>query len=139
MQIKNEKPPIWENACAAFQINPKNTIFTYGDIIYNPGGKTLSEDVIAHETVHIQQQSVDGPDLWWGKYLRDPEFRIQQEVRAYAAQFAFLISKYKDKNQRVRILMDLAQLLSGPLYANAISHTEAMMLIQQCSGFSILK
>lgn len=139
MRILNEKPPVWDNACAAFQINPKQTVFTYGDTIYNPSGIRLSEDLIAHETIHMQQQSINGPALWWGEYLRDPEFRVHQEAWAYAAQFAFLMTKHSDRNQRIRILIDLARKLSSPLYASAVSYKDAMELIQKYANYSILK
>ena len=74
MEIRNEKPPVWDSACAAFQVNPKNTVFTYGNVIYNPSGLNISEDVIAHETVHSIQQNYNDKDaaLWWGRYLREP-------------------------------------------------------------------
>lgn len=137
MIIKNEKPPIWDNVCAAFKINPANTLFTFGDIIYNPDGiPHLADHLITHEEVHAKQQTEDGmtPELWWGKFLRDHSFRLEQEARAYGAQYAFICKSVKDRNQRYKILWDLAGILSGPLYANCTSRQGAIRLIQGFAG-----
>lgn len=139
MIIKNEKPPIWDSACAAFNINPANTLFTFGDTIYNPGCiDPIYDHLIAHEEVHARQQTEDGmtPELWWGKFLRDHNFRLEQEAKAYGAQYAFICKSVKDRNQRYKVLWDLAGILSGPLYANCTSRQGAIKLIQ---GFSGLK
>jgi len=86
IKIKIKKPPIYESACAAFSLDLRNIIFTYGDTIYNPSNLKLNDHTIEHEKVHMQQQG-DHPDLWWGKFLRDPQFRIQQEAEAYGRQY----------------------------------------------------
>lgn len=138
MIIKNEKPPIWNDACAAFRVNPKNTVFTYGDIVYNPSGQVVSEDVLVHEAVHgdQQQHNSEAAALWWGRYLRDDGFRVDQEARAYGKQLAFLYTKFKDRNRRVRILFDLARVLSGPLYGSSTSHADAILLIKKHAGIA---
>lgn len=134
VKIKNEKPPIYENACAAFRINPKTVIFTYGDTIYNPNGLVLSDDLIAHEQVHIEQQKANDKDaqIWWTKYLQDSEFRLSQEVEAYAKQYNF-ICKYKTQNRQTRftILKRYAEVLSGGLYGNCVSYMRAMQIIKE--------
>jgi hypothetical protein len=137
MIIKNEKPPIWDNACAAFKINPANTLFTFGDTIYNPGGiDPIPAHLLVHEEVHAEQQghNDEGAALWWGKFLRDHSFRLEQEARAYGAQYTFLCKTVKDRNQRYKILWDLAGILSGPLYANCSSRQGAVKLIQGFAG-----
>lgn len=137
MKISNTKPPIWDSACAAFNINPANTLFTFGDTIYNPGGiDPIPAHIITHEEVHEKQQTKDGmtPELWWGKFLRDPAFRLDQEARAYGAQYAFVCKTVKDRNQRYKIMWDLAGILSGPLYANCTSQQGAIRLIQGFAG-----
>lgn len=138
MIIKNEKPPIWVNVCTALNINPKNVLFTYGDIIYNPDGVNIPDHIIVHEEVHEKQQSQEGmtPELWWGKFLRDIEFRIDQESEAYAVQYRFFCKHKKDRNQRNRFLVGLAQSLSGPLYGKSISYIEAMQLIRKRANVS---
>lgn len=135
-KILNEKPPVFEAVCAAFDIYPINAVFTYGDTIYNPGGIPLSDDLVEHEKVHIKQQSgtTDGAALWWGKYLRNPEFRIEQEARAYGRQYAFICESCKDKNLRNRILLGLSLTLSGKLYDKGVSYLEARGKIKKYSG-----
>jgi hypothetical protein len=129
MIILNEKPPNFDHICAAFKINPQTTVFTYGDILYNPAGAYISDDTMIHEEVHAKQQKEITPELWWGKFLRDANFRIGQEARAYAVQYRFLCQTHKDRNERVRILVRMAKTLSGPLYGEAIPHGKAFQLI----------
>lgn len=136
MIIKYEKPPIWDDLCGAFKIRPKNVFFTYGDTLYNPDNLQVPPDIVAHEELHAEQQKHNDIDavLWWGKYLRDPEFRLDQEARAYGKQYAKICQFVKDRNQRNGHLMALASSLSGPLYNNLIAHSEAMKLIRDYSG-----
>lgn len=133
MKIINERPPIWDAVCATFNIQPKNVLFTYGDIIYNPDAVEIPDHIIVHEEVHEVQQTTNGmtPALWWGKFLRDVEFRIDQESEAYAKQYAFFCKHKKDRNERSKFLMALAGMLSGPLYGQSIGRVEAMQLIKK--------
>ena len=133
MRIVNEKPPVWDAVCAAFHINPKGVLFTYGDAIYNPDGVQIPDHIIEHEQVHEKQQKRDGmtPELWWGKFLRDKDFRLDQESEAYAVQYAFICKHLKDRNQRHKFLFNIALSLSGPLYDKCIGHMEAMALIKK--------
>lgn len=137
MIIKNEKPPIWDNACAAFKVNPGTTLFTYGDTLYNPAGiSPLADHLLIHEEVHAVQQKHNDKDaaLWWGKFLRDPQFRLEQEAEAYGKQYAFICKTVKDRNQRYKVLFDLAGILSGPLYGGCASRSEAMSMIKKIAG-----
>lgn len=136
VKISNSKPPIYDNVCQAFGIRPKNVYYTYADTIYNPDNLPVPPDIIAHEKEHIEQQGgdIEGAELWWGKYLRDPIFRVDQESRAYARQYQFICQTIKGRNERFNILMQLAKFLSGPLYNKAISQTEAFNLIKELSG-----
>lgn len=130
------KPPCWDAVVMAFQINPIHAVFTYGDTIYNPSGIQLRDDIIEHEKLHMEQQdhSIEGAELWWGKFLRDVDFRIEQEARCYARQYSYLCESRKGHEERHRTLYWLAQMLSGPLYNNAITHTQAMDKIKKYSG-----
>lgn len=129
-------PPVWGAVCQTFQIIPRNVIFAYGDCIYNPDQIDLPYFLVEHEKVHFVQQGYtqEGAALWWGKFLRDPEFRVSQEVEAYGRQYRVMCSQINDRNQRVRVLWSLGQSLAGPLYNKAISHQEAMRLIKLSSG-----
>lgn len=133
-----EKPPVWEAVCNAFGIRPA-AYFTYGNAIYCVDVPPPPPDIIEHERVHMSQQSEEGmtPELWWGKFLRDPVFRVEQEAEAYGRQYAFLYPRIKDRNVKVRLLHSLAMSLSGPLYNNVIGVGEASNLIQRQSGIKI--
>lgn len=130
MQIKNEKPPILDKILAAgMHPNLESTIFTYGDTIYNPSGRPIPDYLLAHEATHFKQQ-ID-PAAWWDQYLKDKEFRFDQEAEAYANQYKFMCKKVKDRNMRFRILYELAGALSGPTYGNMTTQSEALNIIKQ--------
>lgn len=134
--IKVEIPPVWDNAMARFRINPRTVLFAYGDTIYNPGNVDLekADDIIAHEEVHLMQQknSREEAALWWGKYMRDPQFLLSQEVEAYGKQYWY-VCKYKTQNKQMRfnLLRTYSEILSGPLYGGVVSLMHAMDLIRE--------
>lgn len=134
MKIINEKPPIWDMVVRA-GMNPseQTTVFAYGDAIYNPGGRTLPDDLVAHEETHCKQQK-GKPDEWWVRYIQDPLFRIDQEASAYAVQYKFICEREKDRNRRFVFLHQIATQLSGPTYGNVISQQGAMKMIKERSG-----
>jgi len=136
MLISFEKPPIYDEAVKHFAIDPKHTVFTYGDTLYNPGGLFISEDLYVHEETHAEQQGhgEEGAKVWWDRYLTDPLFRVEQEAEAYGRQYACICQKVKDRNKRVVHLNALAHILAGPLYGKAISPTKSMKMIREASG-----
>ncbi len=116
---------------ATFQINPRTTLFAYGDILYNPGGVEVSDDIMVHEEVHQGQQN-GNPALWWGRYLREEEFRIQQEVEAYGKQYWYICThKTQNKQTQFTLLKRFAELLSSPLYGSCVGLNRALQLIKQ--------
>ena len=135
MKILIEHPPIWASACAVFRIHDA-VIFTYGDTIYNPGDVPISDDLIVHEETHAKQQNHNDEDaaLWWGKYLRDPEFRVEQEVEAYANQYNFLCNIIQNKQKRFEVVKRMAEILSGPVYGECIGLEKALFLIREKSN-----
>ena len=132
VRIVVRQPPCWDSVCATVGVRPVNAVFTYGDTIFNPSGRHVSPDVIAHEKVHMEQHRAEGgPELWWGKWLRDPAFRFDQEARGYAAQYAHLCRVEADEKKQSEILNKIASILSGPIYGKCSSHVEAALLVRQ--------
>lgn len=134
MKISYSKPPIYDKAKAAFQFKEPGTIFTYGDTIYNPGGVPLTPDLITHEEVHERQQKAIGAfgaRRWWKRYLKDPQFRFEQELEAYRAQYKFVKGFIKDRNTLAAYLNEIAGFLSGPMYGNIISRSDAAQRIKE--------
>jgi len=129
VKIKIKKPPIYKAVCRAFGLYKPSACFTYGDTIYNPEGFNIPEEMIEHEKVHMEQQKVIKPALWWGKFLREPEFRLDQESKGYARQYDVVCERVKDRNDRNRYLFSYANSLAGPLYGNCTNTSEAMKLI----------
>ncbi len=129
MKIVHDQPPII-NAIFHAGMNPsESAIYAYGDIIYNPSGKSIDEHYIVHESVHCRQQG-DNPDVWWGRYLTDSYFRISQEVEAYAEQYDFICKTVKDRNRRNTTLWHFATVLSSPVYGSVIGTQSAYTMIK---------
>lgn len=136
IKIVTTRPPIYDNACAAFKCDLSKMVFTYGDTIYNLSGQELPDHLIYHEQVHMEQQNHNDADaeIWWGKFLRDSNFRIDQEARAYGKQFQFICDIVKNPIRRNLIISDLGRFLSGPMYGNALPLRKAVNFIRHYSG-----
>lgn len=134
MKIKNEYPPVYEKICKRFGIRPVNTFYTYGDTIYNPDNLLVPDYIVVHEEVHMRQQNFTDAESWWNRYLDDVDFRIDQEAKAYAMQYDFMCKVIKDREQRLKIRNDLGKIMSGPIYNNVISQSEATALIKKLSS-----
>lgn len=128
MKIVHDYPPIIDRIREKFAIT-ETTVFTWGDTVFVPSGNRLGDDVEAHEMIHEQQQAGD-PITWWDKYLEDPEFRFNQELAAYRAQWKYF-SKGKGREQTFRFLNRIASDLSGKIYGNCVDFDKAKKLIKQ--------
>ena len=117
---------------AGMNPNLDTVIFSYGDTIYNPGRRDIPDELIEHESTHMRQQG-NNPDAWWDRYIKEPYFRLNQEIEAYTAQYDFICQKVKDRNQRLRILLQLVNVVAGPTYGNMISCLDAHNLIRHKS------
>lgn len=106
-----------------------DTVFTYGNDIYNPGGGFIADHLLVHEQIHAQQQA-GKPETWWNKYLIDPKFRTEQELEAYRAQYLFAKSALKDRNKLAIFLHTIALDLSSPIYGNILSYIDAVKEIR---------
>lgn len=128
MRVSYEKPPCWDECVKAFDFDQTNTVFSYGDLIYNPAGIEIPDHLMVHEETHMDQQRRDShvASIWWKRYIVDVAFRMDQEAEAYGRQYRFICTKVKDKNARFRNLHMLAEFMAGPMYGKAISYNDAI-------------
>lgn len=135
MKILTELPPEWimTGCMSQFRIDVKNTFWTYGDTIYNPGGKKIPDEILAHEAVHMRQQAAyeGGPEAWWKEYLINPDFRYEQELQAHGVEYYAACQHFKDRNAQAKALQNIAARLSGPLYQTAVSRDDARKAIRE--------
>lgn len=134
IQIKREKPPkwVWDEVHRLFEIDDAETIYTYGNIIYDARTSTYSLDqsVIEHEKVHMRQQAKVGVDVWWKLYLTDKQLRREYEIEAYQRQYQHACTVYKDRNTQARYLDIIATFASSPMYKIDLTKSEALKLIR---------
>lgn len=130
MNIVRGTPPNFKQIVAAFPFaSREGVIFTYGDTVYVNGVPELPPQLKAHENTHIDQQTRPGssPAVWWERYLVDPTFRLDQELRAHRAEYRTL--KTLDRNGAFRALPFIAGRLASPLYGSMITLAEAKRAI----------
>lgn len=129
MKISKDYPPNYDDIKKFF--SPiKGTLFTYGDTIYNPDNAPIDEPLIKHEEVHERQQEEIGVEYWWKRYYIDKNFRASQEIEAHQVQYAEAKKHFNDKNLLAKFLDALAKQLSGELYGNVMSYSDALKAIK---------
>ena len=128
MKFSNSKPLIFDRLHKAFGVEwGRELVIAYDGTVYH--SKSLDPSVIVHENVHLVRQKKN-PNQWWESYIKDKEFRFKEELLAYHAQYDYLKDTIKDRNELARHLFRLATDLSGKMYGNMVSHSEAMRLIK---------
>lgn len=107
-------------------------IFCYGDTIYSPDGGRLPSTLHAHEAVHSWRQGKTDESIqaWWAQYLKDPQFRLAEEVPAHRAEYVEFCRLERDKEKRFRFLVQTALRLAGPLYGKLVTFAEAKKRIR---------
>lgn len=132
MIIKHELPPNYAALCAAFPaiVNNPDVIFAYGDFIYNPSGRFMPPEKIAHEEVHGEQQREVGVEWWWDMYIKDKDFRLQEEIPAHHADYKEYCRQVKGREMHFQYLTHLATSLSSELYGNVIGLAGAKVVIR---------
>lgn len=133
MTIVIDRPPVWDEAHKHFKLDDSRTVYTYGDRLYNPSGLDVSDDLLAHEATHADQQLEieGGPAEWWRRYFADPKFRQEQELEAYQNQYTFYCFRVsRDRNARARFLNHIASAMSSSMYNAGITHVDAIRIIK---------
>jgi hypothetical protein len=139
VNVVRGRPPNFDEIAAALpSALTRGAIFCYGDTIFNPDGVRLSPALRAHEAVHAQRQGKTDEAIrgWWKSYLADAKFRLDEELPAHQAEFKTFCRLERDKEQRHRFLVGLAQRLSGPLYGGLIDFHAAKRAIRSGESFN---
>lgn len=127
MKIIKDYPPNFEDIRSLIPIT-EDTIYCYGDSIFNPSGKEIPQDIFFHELVHAKQQGKN-PEGWWQKYLYSESFRLNQELEAYSEQLSFIKKNFTAKGQKL-LLDEMADNLSR-LYSLRLTFSEAHTIIRK--------
>lgn len=127
MKIVKGFPPNYAEIKARFNPAP-NTVFAYGETIYSPGRIDLPADLIVHERTHFdQQRAAGGPEAWWRRYIDEPQFRLEQEIEAYRAQYATCASF--PRPQRRQLLAHICKSLASGMYGSLVTKEQARKLV----------
>lgn len=117
MKIENSFPPLTvveliETLDPEYR-SRKNIVTTYDGVLYNPSGGDIGPEIIAHEEVHIKQQTdfPGGPLEFVKEFVSNETFRFRQEVEAYKAQLEYEV-KHGAALYKVRRRL-AAKLLNG--------------------------
>jgi hypothetical protein len=126
LKIEIAVPPNYSEILGVFpHIADQAILFAYGDIIYNPKGVFVPEELVAHEAVHGARQGTE-VTAWWDSYLESPEFRLLEEIPAHRAEYNAFCKAVKDRNKRARYAHAVASRLSGKLYSLDIKYKDAL-------------
>lgn len=135
-EIRAGWPPNIECIRAVLPVSEGN-IFAYGNVIFNPGGREIPPWLIAHEQVHFEQQRAlsrwwrrNGAEVWWRRFLKDPAFRLEQELDAHRAEYREFCCIHSDRNMRARGLQLMSKRLAAPMYGGLITFELAKKEIQ---------
>lgn len=127
--VINDWPPNIEEIRMVLPVTERN-IFAYDNVIFNPGGGKLPQELHQHEAVHFKQQAAIGVEAWWLAYLADEKFRLAQEIPAHKAEYRCFCKYNRDRNEQARRLRDMGRRLAAPMYGGIITINEAMKRIR---------
>lgn len=129
--VIHSKPDVFDMCEKEFGISWENTVFACFPHIHSK--KELSDDVIEHELIHIQQQKdYGGVDGWWDAYFKDPVQRLAWEMEAYRHQYQFLKMKNTmNRNTLFYHVVFWASNLAGKSYGELIGREEAIKQIME--------
>lgn len=101
-----------------------NTIFAYNGVIYS--NYDLPDHLLVHEKVHLRQQEQEGLENWVQMFLKNPSFRLSQELEAYKEE----LESITDRNYKAKIRVISAKNLSSELYGGIITFQKALDLLK---------
>lgn len=107
---------------------PTSVIVSMGDRIYTLA--PLRQDLLVHEREHLaaQKKSFLFAHLWWMAYMAMPNFRFNEELGAYRAQWKWVDANVRGAD-RSKLLTEMANNLAGPYYGGLTTFEDARQLI----------
>lgn len=135
MKISFDRPPLWSIIDATFNVAGKPVIFAWGDTIFNPERINITKELHAHEEEHGRRQFAFpceavgwelATELWWRKYIKDPRFRLQEEIPAHVEEYRMFCRLHRGGGAQKRALREIAGKLASPLYGGLITTGDAM-------------
>lgn len=144
MKVIRDRPPLFDLIDQAFNIRGKPVLISWGRIIYVPTGSLeVSPALMVHEETHGYRQLLYGTPghmaapsegervtLWWLRYIRDINFRRDEEVLAHRAEYRHLCDHAGGRNQRRRHLSIVSTKLSHPLYGPMMNKAAARKVLE---------
>ena len=122
-RIVVDHPPNYQQILAVLPAASKRgVIFSYGDLIYNPSGLSIPREIQAHEAEHGRRQIALGIDEWWTRYIRDPLFRLDEEIYGHHAEWKAATRRH---GPRPRDIERIAARLASPLYGGLLTIGQA--------------
>jgi hypothetical protein len=130
MKRSNEKPEIYKKLKKRFGVKWNDgLIITYGDTTYSK--ERIHRIKYVHEKVHSKRQLRMGVEDWWDKYLKDKDFRLNEELLAYRKEVEWIYKQGIDKDFRTAVIEGMATDLSSKMYGEIISYEDALRAITE--------
>ncbi len=130
-QIIRDFPPLYKEIATTFNLRIDDpVIFSWGDRVYSPHDEKLHPALVVHEAVHGERQGKDREILlWWERYMRDPMFRLREEIPAHQAEYRWFLENSSRRGRR-RALKQIAKRLASPLYGNVVRRRQAEAILR---------
>jgi len=131
IKISKKKPLIFWILKWKYSVKWGTLVIAWGNTIYS--GENFSDDLYVHEITHLTRQRYSKLRglIWWWKYLKNPQFRMNEELEAYRNQWKFIKKTVQDRNKRSVLLEHIVASFSGKMYGNIITPYHARRMIQQ--------
>lgn len=127
MKTNHTIPPVFYKLKEKFGVEWGNIIIAHYPDIYC--AVDIPEQKYVHEKVHLDRQKVMGVGEWWGKYLSDEAFRLNEEVLAYRVEAEWIKNNIATRNERRHLLNIIYSDLASYVYGNIISESESKKLL----------
>lgn len=133
LNVIHNRPPNFADIDAIFNVRTKHgVLFCYGSNLFNPSGVEVPTWIMAHEIAHSERQgdTIDAIRAWWGRYLTEPKFRLDEEIIAHQAEWKAYLETRPNRQQRRGYLVQISKRLSSDLYGKMITKERAKEIIQ---------